>query len=459
MGGPGKTFWLMACVALMSALVVLSRPVSPRTGIRLWTFTAAETDMLKTLAAERFLKTGDVIHIERLSASVLQMRLMSLSDSEPARTSVPDIVELEIGTAGMFFRGKEAHIGLRPLDDFLNRAGWRSRLHPARLETWSIGGHTYGVPLDVHPVALLYRAGLFDRPDANQSPNAAGIANANERPPETWPQLISAAYVDRSGQRLPRPRFHIEFPENSADVLVMLLMQRGVRLVDAAGANHLDDPRVAQTILFYAGACGTFDGPARSSDRSAGGWLRDLAAGRIDVALVPDWRVDELLIRAPELAGKFSLSPLPVFDPTDAPTSTWGGTMVGIPRACPDPERAWKIIEDLYLSQYACDARARRSIVVSALGGVDALPRSFDNRLATYFVGTSPDIFHTLAGQVPARQVTSLEPLAIAALNRVLGRAIDTVRSGRDQSLQADVTRWLDAAHQQLDAWASRDGG
>jgi len=44
------------------------------------------------------------------------------------------------------------------------------------------------------------------------------------------------------------------------------------------------------------------------------------------------------------------MMPLPRFDSEDAPTSTWGGTMIGIPRASNNPDLAWKLIKLLYLA-------------------------------------------------------------------------------------------------------------
>ena len=53
---------------------------------------------------------------------------------------------------------------------------------------------------------------------------------------------------------------------------------------------------------------------------------------------------------APMLVGRAPTCDVPVFDPTDKPTSTWGGTMIGITKACRTPDLAWKLIEYLYFS-------------------------------------------------------------------------------------------------------------
>ena len=44
------------------------------------------------------------------------------------------------------------------------------------------------------------------------------------------------------------------------------------------------------------------------------------------------------------------MMPLPRFNTADAPTSTWGGTMIGVSRACKHPDDAWKLIEFLNFS-------------------------------------------------------------------------------------------------------------
>ena len=58
------------------------------------------------------------------------------------------------------------------------------------------------------------------------------------------------------------------------------------------------------------------------------------------------------------------MMPLPRFDPDDARTASWGGTMIGIPRRAKNPELSWKLIQALYLDHEAIDYRRKTNSIL-----------------------------------------------------------------------------------------------
>src|SRR5690606_29062593 len=68
---------------------------------------------------------------------------------------------IEIGSIGKYFRGPPSAVGLLPLNERLREAGLLDDLLPSRVAPWTKDGQIYGVPMDVHPVALAYRHDLF----------------------------------------------------------------------------------------------------------------------------------------------------------------------------------------------------------------------------------------------------------------------------------------------------------
>src|SRR5262249_13979871 len=145
-------------------------------------------------------------------------------------------------------------------------------------------------------------------------------------------------------------RHGLELASATSDQLVVFLLQRGINLVDDYNRIHLADPKVANTVAWYARAVkGPHDIHAEFAglNAGAGAFARDLADGSISALLAPDWRVAYMRAYAPAVAGKMRMMPLPRFDPTDSPTCTWGGTMMAIPRACKHPDDAWKLLEFL----------------------------------------------------------------------------------------------------------------
>jgi hypothetical protein len=238
-------------------------------------------------------------------------------------------------------------VGFLPLNDLLERDGLMDKIVSTRFAPWSKEGVIFGVPHDVHPVGITYRKDLFDE---------AGIDLAAA---ETWEEfhLKCRQLQEYWRDRGVRGRYAIELPAASASYLLVMLMQRGINVLDDQDRVHINDPKVAETIAFYARMV---RGPERiAAEATPGGvlWVRDMVNGDICAFVTPDWRVGYIRAYAPELEGKVRFMPLPRFDPEDHPTSTWGGTMIGIPRNCRDPEASWDLLKFLYFSPECLAAR------------------------------------------------------------------------------------------------------
>jgi hypothetical protein len=318
---------------------------------------------------------------------------------------------------------------------------WIDRLLASRLAPWTKAGVIFGVPQDVNPVTITYRADLFAK---------AGIDLAAAT---TWPKFQDAclrfqAYWANKGFR---DRHAIELSHQSSDDLETMLLQRHLNLIDADHISHMTDPVVLQTLLFYAQLVA---GPKEIGANPAGGaglWSADLVEGNVCAMITPDWKAQDLRLYAPSLAGKLRMMPLPRFDSSDAPTSTWGGTMIGIPRGIPPShvERAWRLIEFLYLDPptqtgHATDADAAI---------VPPLPERWNesrwHRPDPYFGSQSVgELYVQLAGNIPARVVTPTTPIAELELAAVLGRAVKYVGQHGTMGLEEYCQRllqWSDA--------------
>jgi arabinosaccharide transport system substrate-binding protein len=230
----------------------------------------------------------------------------------------------------------------------------------------------------------------------------------------------------------------------------MLLLQRHINIVDAANRVHLTDPKVVDTVEFYAQLV---SGPrAIGADTSSAGglWARDLLAGDVCAMLTPDWRAGDISKFAPQLAGKLRMMPLPRFDSDDAPTSTAGGTMVGIPRAAKDPQRAWQLLEFLYLSPEA--NTARRAAGTNIIPPQPALWSDPAYHQPSEFFGGQKifELYVDLAPQIPPRDVTPYTSQAEVALSVVLYRAAQYVLARGTGGLTQQCQTWLAEAQENL---------
>jgi len=240
----------------------------------------------------------------------------------------------------------------------------------------------------------------------------------------------------------------IDLPRTSVDAIVMMLLQRGVNLIDDREQIHFEDPRVAQVVAFYARLVAGRDKVAAAA---AGGSSanRDLVEGRFGAWLCPDWRSPQLQRYATGLAGKVRLRPLPRFDPGDAPTSTWGGTMFGIPRNCRDPDAAFALLEHLLLTDEALAARARVGHILPPMPDKWNLP-AYDEPDPFWSGQKVGRFFADLAPSVPHRYVTPFTQIAATELNEVLAKAVAAADAGREAELESLCRTWLGSAAESL---------
>jgi len=431
----------MIIAALVTGLIGWFRPAPVKTDLTVWTFTDLHARMFRgdgattepTLVDRYRERTGQSVGITLIGGQAINVRLNSIFDNGTAsQTDVPDLVEVEVSSVGRFFRPPTNQIGFLPLNDRLAAGGWDKRILPSRLALWSKQGVIFGVPHDVHPVSLVYRKDLFDQ---------AGVDLASAT---TWPAFQTACLAFQqywTANGFPRRRA-IELPSNSADFIVVMLLQRHLNLLDTDNTSHLTDDRVARTVAFYARCVA---GPhAIGGDASPGAnvWIRDLVNGDLCCMFMPDWRAGYLKTGASDLTGKVAMMPLPRFDPDDAPTGTWGGTMIGIPKLAKDPNRSWQLLQYLYLSPHALQSRAHYAGTVPPV--IDAWNDPSWHTPDPFFGGQKVgELYTSLARQLPERYVTPFTTLATQALTMVLNRAVIAVQSGQDADLESKIHSWL----------------
>lgn len=435
----------MLVIALVTGVVHLARPAPDRSAAEVWTFAQSHADVYRSLSPE--LGEAGPLAVRLIPNNALNVRLVSLLMADRRGDELPDVVEIRQDAIGRYLAPPAEHVGLLPLDAFLDRPSTggsaRSRLIARRLLPCTRDGQVFGIPRDVHPVTLCYRADLFAEAGVDLESPTPGLDHI------AWPDfqrrcLRFQAYWKTRGIS---DRWALDLFSANADVLAALLLQRGVNLIDTDGRVRLTDSIVAETLRFYAGLVA---GPDRiSTDSVSGGrnvWAKDLEAGVVCAIVTPDWRTTDLKSAAPSLAGRWRMTRLPKFAVNDAPTTTWGGTMIAIPRHCRDPEKSWKIVESLYLSDAAMAAQVRTLGILpaSASFGPEALAaiQSADPCIA----GSPPlRLYAELAPAIPAQTLTPDSPYATAALGYVLSQTIAAIRSGGvdDAALAANVVEWL----------------
>lgn len=434
----GKPILVMLVVSLVSAVVVARRSQQTGADLDLWVFADSHYKAFVPLVEEYQREHGIDINLNVVIIRAMNVRLASLFMTNPTSPDLPDLVEMEIGSIGRYFRAPLEDVGFLPLNDLLHESGWYDRIVEQRFAPWTKQGVIFGVPHDIHPVTITYRHDLYTE---------AGIDLPAAK---TWPEFHKKCLQFREfWKRKVRYRHPIELQEAAPDNLLVMLQQRGINLVDDHNRLHFTDPKVAETLAFYAQMVIGPRDIAGQSTAVMGAFAKDLSDGNICAFITPDWRVTYIKKYAPELAGKMRMMPLPVFEPGDKRTGTWGGTMIGITRGCENPREAWRLIEKLYFSKEGLESRRKLSDILPPVKSLWDDPAY--HQPDPYFGGQmANELFIELAREIPVRYVTPATGMAQTALNGCLTRATDYVQQRGTDGLEAACAGWLRQAQDEV---------
>jgi arabinosaccharide transport system substrate-binding protein len=334
--------WIIVAVAVVSSIVILCRPQTRSSGLQMWT-TAREhmvmyTPLLNDWNAHAGPQTHPAVNIQLFSGDVLQRRMMSgfLSD-----VPVSDLIEVERSLIGPAFGGPLKDVGFVDLTDRLKAEGLYDQFNAPSFSPWSSRGHIFGLPHDVHPVLLGYRADILE---------AAGIDMSRIQTWDDFAQAMQPLLKDTDSEGRPR-HYPLNLWYTSIDQIETLVLQASGPLFDISGRPVIDTDSNAHAL---ATMVSWMTGPNRISVdaqefTASGNQLR--LDGYVVCSIMPDWLGGVWKNDIPGLSGKLKLIPLPAWTPGGRRTSVWGGTMLGLCKASKNFDRAWDFAKQLYLNK------------------------------------------------------------------------------------------------------------
>ncbi|HWA08368.1 MAG TPA: extracellular solute-binding protein [Opitutaceae bacterium] len=428
--------WVILALAASSSVAVALWRVPQRTGTDFWIFARQHLPIYQPLADQWNREhPGQPLHVSVIQFYALERRLLS---GFLSGTPVADLMEVERMVVGRTFTGPPDDVGFTDLTDRLRQDGLLEKLNGPSLSPWTSHGRIYGIPHDIHPVGLAYRADIVE---------AAGIDMTQV---ETWDdffRLLSPLMKDLDGDGRP-DRYLLNFWPSPANrnLIETLVLQGGGRLFDDDGRPVLNSEAnahiVATLVTWLAGPrrmC--IDAP----EQTAGGdQMR--ANGTVLASLMPDWLAGAWENFNPALAGKVKIIPLPAWTRGGRRTSVLGGTMLGIPKTTADFEQSWRMAKYLYLSPASAEALYRNVRILTPVTSLWSLPVFHEPD--PYFSGQKiGELFIRLAPDVPHRSSSAFTVPAIERLTGVL-------LSLRDYALQENrftVEELRPEAHRLLD--------
>lgn len=336
--------WLILVLATGSTVLVALRDTPERTGMPFWVFSRPHFSTY-----EPIVKRWNEAHPERqvnlalLQLLALERRMLSGFMSD---TPVADLIETERQVAARSFTGPLDKVGFVDITDRLRVEGLLEGINEPSFAPWTTRGRIFGIPHDVHPVMMAYRADLVE---------AEGIDVSQIETWEDFYRVLRPMMRDFNGDgRL--DRYLLSGWSSTQHLVEMMLLQADGIIFDEHDRPALTTERNAEVLATMAT---WFTGPKRMCtevpELTASGHRMRLD-GVVVATLIPDWITGVWKQDVPGLAGKLKLMPVPSWERGGRRTSVWGGTMLGVSQTAGDVEAAWAFAKELYLAPELADA-------------------------------------------------------------------------------------------------------
>lgn len=418
---------VIVLIALASSIFIFLRGESETEGRVMWTFIRERVPVYKEVVKDWHLEGREKVHFRIFDYSSLYQRAMSGFFSG---TPLPDMIEIG-QNASQTWRGPLEAVGFHELTHHMEKDGLFEVIHRPSLTMWTHEGHIFGLPADVHPVLLCYRADIFE---------AAGIDVSKL---DTWERFFLETkdlVIDHDGDGKP-DQYVFEFDENAALVGGMMIRQAGGGYFDASGYPILD---CEENVHVLSRLADWANGPDKVTGNlnllsAAGNRLR--AEGFVLSWLIPDWRSRNVETNIPSLSGKLKVMPMPAWTENGRRTSTWGGTMLGFPKTAKDFASNWEFAKRLYLSPELMRVSWREFRVITPVASLWSDP-VFDEPVPFYSNQPLGRLFLDQADDIPYRTSSPYYELAanefgvaVSRLNRyVRENAIEDPEQIRDKA-------------------------
>jgi arabinosaccharide transport system substrate-binding protein len=297
--GPAPTLLLVVFIIAASWVVFLAPrtestvAAEEETLLRVWTFGRFHYDSyVAATPAFEAAHPGVKVKVDLVHGRAVTSRLQAAFWAD---LDVPDLVEVEISSVGMFFRGPLKDVGFVDLTEQLHETGLYDRLVKTRWSAYSSRGRNFGFPCAVCPVMLAYRRDILEE---------EGIDVADL---DTWDKFIEVGRKvtqDLDGDGRP-DRYMIALSDSSASDFEVLLFQWGGGYFDADGHLTMDDAAAVKALTWYVPLVA---GKGRIANSLGGGQILTQAVekGYLICHLCSDWRTMFFEQDIPRLSGKMA---------------------------------------------------------------------------------------------------------------------------------------------------------
>lgn len=329
---------VIVALAAASSVLLSVLPSGRPPGRSMWTSAKLHSELYVPKIAEWNSRDPTRVNMTLMSLPALEQRMLS---AFLARASTADLIEAERRIAARAFTGPLDAVGFEDLTERLRSEGLFEQINAPSFSPWTSRGRTFGIPHDIHPVMLAYRADLIE---------AAGIDMSSVQTWDDFVRVLRPLMAERAPGGEPR-HYLLNFWETHFEQFEVFILQAGGTLFDEAGAPTLASEVNAKVMAQLVAWCNGPDRICADAPEFSASGNRLLQEGYVLAALMPDWMCNVWKKEIPQLSGKIKVMPIPAWEPGGRRTSVRGGTMLGLSRTSADTEELWRFAKYLYLSR------------------------------------------------------------------------------------------------------------
>jgi multiple sugar transport system substrate-binding protein len=192
--------------------------------------------------------------------------------------------------------------------------------------TWqmtSVGDQVFGIPIDIGPMAMFYRADLFKK---------FGIT-----PPKTWDEFAAAAQKVHAAS----PTTRLAATPQDAYDMGALTWQAGGTWFGTANDQWqvtIDSAATQEVAQYWQGLLDKdLVSTAPPFDTT---WFKEAQNGQVLSLISAAWAVPLISTNLPDLSGKWAVAPMPQWTAGETAAGNRGGSALAVLEGCDHPEEA-----------------------------------------------------------------------------------------------------------------------
>jgi len=331
----------------------------------------------------------------------------------------PDMVDIEISRFANYLQG--ARPQLEPLNDVI--ASNLQYAVKSRFDNYAKDGNYYGIDFHVGATVVYYNKEIM---------NAAGVNIDSIR---TWQDFVNAG--NQVKQRTGKYMTAYETTEHWS--IYPMMSQRGSDVFGADGSVILDNDTNVEILEFMlnnirSGIAVKCPGGFMHSEE----WYGYMNRGEVAAILMPAWYLGRFTDYMPDLKGKMTIRPMPIFRQGDKRSAGMGGTGTAVTSQAKDKQ----LVKD-FLAFAKMDRD--QNIKMWTILGFDPLrwdvwddpAMKRPNKFTEYFGNDIFDILYTIKDEFNPLNITPHYPQGITTLQKsVMPAALENETKTPRQALR-----------------------